>query len=190
MGKWKSHKTYPDIWYLHTALDYDPATGHFWWRHRPDMPKCWNNKHAGKRAGTVRTSTHYTANGVKCPDRKYVAIALGGHAYQAGWFALALSYGHYPEHELDYVSGDGTDNRLRNLREATTGQNRSKRGRIQGRTLPIGVHLRPSGRFAAMIKVAGEIKHLGVFDTPGPASKAYAAAARKQNGVFASKEVL
>lgn len=170
---WKARRARPGIWYLHIALKYDPHTGHFWWRHRPDMPKCWNNRYVGTRAGRLAGTT-------------YPNIKIGNSRLQASWVAIALSTGHYPKHEVDYIDGDGMNLRLCNLREATHGQNVTKRGKTNRGNLPVGVT--PKGdRFHARLRVAGKEMYLGLFDTAAAAGEAYAAAALEHSGVFASR---
>jgi hypothetical protein len=190
MAEWKKYKSYPDVCYLHTALIYDPDTGHFWWRHRPDMPKCWNARWPGKRAGNHKVSrAGANPRFNKLLDRSYIYISLQYSLFQAGRLAFAMSHGRYPYPLLDYKNGNGMDNRLCNLGEATHRQNTTKRGKMNGGPLPVGVCARPAtGKFEVNMRVAGVSRFLGSYDTPEAAGKVYAAATLKHNGVFASRQ--
>lgn len=54
----------------------------------------------------------------------YLRIMMDGYtdyAHRIAWFHF---YGEWPEYEIDHRDGDGTNNRISNLREATPTQNR------------------------------------------------------------------
>jgi hypothetical protein len=71
------------------------------------------------------TSRHVNAGdvaGYVCP-RGYRYISVGGKKQSAHRLAWFLSYGVWPEDQVDHINGDKTDNRLVNLRSATKAQN-------------------------------------------------------------------
>lgn len=87
----------------------------------------------------------------------------------------------------DHKNLDGLDNRRRNLRPATRGQNNMNRGkRADNKSGYKGVHLCvQTGKWRAEIS-ANKIKHkLGRFDTPIEAALAYDEAALTLHGEFA-----
>lgn len=97
--------------FLRSALDYDPLTGVFRWRQRPNRSRSWNTRFAGKPAGAP------------CGPHGSVQIRLNRRCYLGHRLAWLHAYGAWPRDEVDHVNGDPGDNRLANLREATHGEN-------------------------------------------------------------------
>lgn len=97
-----------------------------------------------------------------------------------------LGMEHEDEREGDHENMRTLDNRVENLRIATTPQNRQnslqqaqrKRGTLKGASF-----LR--GKWIAQIKVLGKKMYLGTYDTEEDAHAAYRAAAEKYHGAFA-----
>lgn len=94
-----------DVARLRELFRYDPATGIVVRR---------TTKNAGKPAGTLFSTGHLQV----CVDGKVVGV------HRIAW---ALHYGEYPSLEIDHVNGDGADNRICNLRLATSSQNNQNR---------------------------------------------------------------
>jgi HNH endonuclease len=100
-----------DIATLNSMLRYDAETGVLYWKERsPDMfknPKsaaAWNAKYANKPA----------INGI---HNGYRYGSLFGRATEAHRIAWALHHGKWPEHHIDHINGDRSDNRIVNLRD-------------------------------------------------------------------------
>jgi hypothetical protein len=89
---------------------------------------------------------------------------------------------------VDHVNRDGLDNRRSNLRLATHAQNMRNRKRQSNNTS--GYHgvtyWKHCGRYAALIRVDGKRRHIGLFATAEEAALAYDEAARSAHGEFAS----
>lgn len=87
----------------------------------------------------------------------------------------------------DHRNMNTLDNRRANLRVATYSQNRCNTpARADNKVGLKGVSLvRHSGRWRAVIGVDGRQMHLGVFDSPEEAARAYDAAASRLYGEFA-----
>ncbi len=88
--------------------------------------------------------------------------------------------------EVDHRSGDGLDNRRKNLRFATPTQNRCNQKRRKNNSSGFkGVYRTPSGkRWTAQIGIRGKRIHIGCFDTPIAAHEAYKKAAEEYHAEF------
>jgi hypothetical protein len=88
---------------------------------------------------------------------------------------------------FNVVNGDRANDRLANLRLATSSQNAANKKKHSNNTSGFkGVHLRKgTSRWAAAIRVGQKRIHLGFFSTPEQAHAAYAAAAKEHFGEFA-----
>lgn len=154
------------------AYDYDPESGAFWHRCKR------TGRRTGRRAGGV--SNH-----------GYVAIWLGSRLYLAHRVAWFVTFGRWPESQIDHINMSRTDNRLSNLREAQPRQQAmNRRTRTDSSSGLKGVCLRDGHekrrkKYAARIKVGGKTIVVGNYETPDEAAIAYAEAARKYFGEFA-----
>ena len=95
-----------EIEFLKEHFSYDPETG-FFIRIKTRMSKC-----VGKPAGSLIKQSGY-----------YV-LSIGNKRYQSHRVAWAITYGKWPDGDIDHINRVRTDNRLSNLRECTRGQNR------------------------------------------------------------------
>lgn len=82
---------------------------------------------------------------------------------------------------MNKINGDKMDNRICNLRDVETAINcqnrRQARAGNKSGVLGASWHRR-FGKWAAQIRVAGKSKHIGYFDTPEEAGRAYLEAKR------------
>lgn len=168
--------------FLKSILHYNPATGVFTWRKRPRehfatarIYNSWNMKHAGKIAGGLTAKS------------KYWGLRINSKLYLAHRLAWRYVTGVWPEHELDHINCNRTDNRMANLREATHSENVKNTPMRKTNTSGYkGVTWhKHTGKWAAQIKVNSKHIHLGIFDTPEEAHAAYCEAAKKYHGLFA-----
>jgi hypothetical protein len=86
---------------------------------------------------------------------------------------------------VDHINGDGLDNRLANLRIASTAENTKNTHRRRGPSGFIGVRILPNGTFNARIMEDGVLVHLAVSSTAEGAARIRDAAAIRVYGKFA-----
>lgn len=87
----------------------------------------------------------------------------------------------------DHIDGNGLNNTRPNLRLATNSQNLVNRGKsIRNKSGYKGVSLQ-DGRWRARIRLNGNMKHIGYFDTKEQAYEAYCQAVDKYHGEYGNK---
>lgn len=86
---------------------------------------------------------------------------------------------------IDHIDGDGLNNRWNNLRFATNRQNSFNAYRPLSQSGYIGVKQQTSGRWFARAQKDGKQCHLGTYDTPEEAARAYDAFILADRGEFA-----
>ena len=167
---------------LRKLLSYNPNTGGLFWRERPSScfpneraAKSWNTRYANKEAFTARNNYGYAVGNVN-----YVSCL----ASRVAW---AITHGHWPSNDIDHINGDRSDNRLRNLREATRSENLCNKGQQRNNTSgQKGVWWNKSAnRWEASIGKGGRVRYLGRFSSLSEAKSAYVDAATKIHGEFA-----
>lgn len=173
--------------YVNTILNYCPHTGVFTWRARtPDMfeaknisakARCnwWNKMYAGKQAGTVNRDGHVKINLNNGQIFGYYA------AHRLAWL---VTYGKFPEKDIDHKNGNPADNRIDNLREATVAQNQHNKKALARNKLGVkGVRFQDN-RYLVTICYGKKSKHLGCYKTLEEAKDVYERAACELHGEF------
>jgi len=163
---------YLDQKILQAILHYDPATGIFVWRIRPDCPKTWNTRYAGKVAGyDWKASTNVTYRCIRIFDWPFLGHRL----------AYLYMTGEWPQETVDHRDLDGLNNAWDNLRPATKSPAPcTNTSGLKGVSRQSGTR-----RYRATIRVDGRQQWLGSFSTKEEAAAAYAAAAKAKSGEFA-----
>lgn len=152
---------------LLTLVTYDPLTGKFYAR--------------------VRRQGYRRAGDLGCVEPNgYRRIQVDGERYLAGRLAWFYVHGQWPESEIDHRDLDRDNNRIGNLRPATTSQNHANTGQPRGSQAPLkGAHWnRFRDHWQSYIKIDGRSVYLGRFQTADAAHRAYAAAASRLRGEF------
>lgn len=159
--------------FVRSVLDYNPQTGIFVWRFRPEYPPKWNTRFAGKVAG--------------CVVGGYLMISLGRHdKYLSHRLAWLHFYGEWPENYIDHINRVRHDNRIANLRLATPSENRCNAGMSKKNTSGyIGVTFLPA-RWQASIFVKGKRVWHGTFNTAEEGHAARQARIAEIHGEFAN----
>jgi hypothetical protein len=147
-----------------TYLSYDKETGLFRWKKGSGC-----NAKVGQPAG-------------KASDG-YVVIGLKGKDYRAHRVAWLLTYGKWPDDQIDHINGYRSDNRIENLREVSNRTNGQNQKRHREGALPGVIHTTHRGKPAihAEIKFNGGSWHLGTFSNEESAHEAYKEAVERVN---------
>jgi hypothetical protein len=142
---------------LKTKLEYNSNTGNFHWL----KSNFWKIK-PGDIAGTVS-------------NKGYHYIRFGDTSIFSHRLAWLFSYGCFPDGVLDHINNNRLDNRLVNLRQATTSQNNMNKPVQANNLLQVkGVYFnKKRSKFCATAKLNGKHKHLGYFSNLEKASEAY-----------------
>lgn len=148
-----------------TLLRYDPDTGVLYRRIRTAQ-----RHRAGDRADVVVTGGNL---------RGYRVVAVDSQKFLAHRLAWLMTYGAWPSGDIDHRNGDKGDNRIANLRDVVRRVNLENRRKPRADNVSgyLGVHAH-QGRWRARIQVRGKGVHVGMFDDPESAHRAYVAAKR------------
>ena len=116
----------------------------------------------------------------------YFLIGLFGKLYYAHRLAWLYVHGVWPKEQIDHINRDKIDNRLVNLREASSAQNRNNIGiRSSNKSGFKGVSYdKRAGAWRALIGIDGKQKHLGYYPAQESASAAYESAAKTIHAEF------
>jgi len=107
-----------------SILKYEPETGYFFWKPRPiemflataHHTQWWNFSRWNTNYAEQRTFTLPHTEG-------YVRGKINGRYYLAHRMAWFLTYGVWPENDIDHFNGVRNDNRLKNLFAKTRSEN-------------------------------------------------------------------
>jgi hypothetical protein len=146
-------------------LAYDPQTGLF--THKVNGHK----RKAGAVTGRLDT-------------KGYVRIRLLGYEFKAHRLAWLLTYGVWPNAEIDHINGCPSDNRILNIRDVSVAENGwNRKGAMKNSgTGVLGVHA-VKGKFHAQIGANKQHHSLGFFDTLEEAEEAYTEAKKQLHTV-------
>lgn len=179
--RWKTLEL-PSKDYLHQVFRYEPETGKLF--RRTDRPR----EHYKNEAGYNRFLKCYSGKeagakkyGKKTGDPLHVYVRLDEDRHMAHRIIWVMFYGEIPTDKMiDHINGDPFDNRIENLRLASSYQNQwnaktQYRRKLDG--LPKGVHMVQSRklgiRYVAKTRFRGVDVTIGRFSTPEEASEAY-----------------
>ena len=143
-----------------SKLSYETSTGIFTWV---------QNGTRGIKKGDVA--------GTKTQDG-YIMLSIKGEKMLGHRVAWLFAYGEFPQGNLDHINRNKSDNRIANLRKATSAQNAQNRSKNSRSTSGVTWHKRDK-KWQAAITVNGKVIHLGYFAEPENGYLAYQAASIK-----------
>ena len=124
--------------------------------------------------------------------RGYRQIRIDGKLCYAHRLIYIYHHRHDVFDEIDHIDGDPRNNRIENLRKATSSQNRmnARKKKANGGKDPSsnfkGVHWnKGEKKWVSQITIDKKTKHLGLFISEIEAARSYNKAALEQNGEFA-----
>ncbi len=159
--------------FVRSILLYDPLTGIFTWKHRPEYPQNWNTRYVGKKAGRISAG--------------YIGISIAKKRYKASRLAWLYMTGQWPVDEVDHKDLNRSNDKWDNLRAATSSQNKKNLGMRSDNTSGIkGVSWDKSrSKWLAMAMKDGRQINLGRYDRRDDAITAYKKHAEENYGEYA-----
>lgn len=154
----------PDQATILRYIRYEPDTGKLFWlerdnAHARSVFETYANVHFN-RACAGREIKSSVGNG------GYLRVRFLNRTYQAHRLIWCLFHGEWPSLEVDHINRVPSDNRIENLRLATSEEN-SRNNSLSKRnsTGATGVYRTKSNRWLASIYIGGSSRRLGIFDT-------------------------
>ena len=166
---------------LRQLIAYDPDSGSLTWLHRDSTWFCASATRSAEHVCRLWNARYAGAPALNYPRGGYLVglvLSVPVRAHRVAW---AIHHGRWPRDRIDHIDGDGTNNRLENMREVSAAENaRNAAPHKKASCLPPGVkeYQRKQGRlrFQARICVAGRSRSLGYFASAEDAHAAYRAA--------------
>ncbi len=163
----------PSKKYLRQCFSYERSTGKLFWKRRPRSHfsrtidwKGWNTNFAGREIDS-KTNGRY----------QHIRLKLNDTIYFAHRIIWKIQTGKEPPPIIDHKDRNGSNNKWKNLRKATVGQNRTNNGFTRG------FYFR-KGKWEAYIKYNKKNHHLGRFTSELAALLARRKAAAVHHGEF------
>ena len=125
-----------------------------------------------------------------CYNVGYRQGSLKGKTYPEHRLIWLYHHGTWPKNHIDHINGIKDDNRIENLREATSVQNQWNTGSYGGRSKYKGVNYqKDKNRWRARYKDHGQRFHIGYYATEIEAAIAYDKAVEHLHGGYQVKNV-
>lgn len=157
---------------LKKILSYSKDTGEFTWIQKANK---FSNVGVGSVADRVSGS--------------YKVISINRKAYKSHRLVWLYFYGHFPDEMIDHIDCDSLNNRVENLRLATSSNNNWNRTlNSNTKTGVKGVRIHQNGNYEARIMCNKISYYLGVFDSLKDAEQAVRAKRLELHGEYTRDE--
>jgi hypothetical protein len=155
---------------LKHLFDYDKETGNLIWK----KTRANGKVKKGDIAGTI-------------DSKGYIRLDVNYKKYKAHRLVFLMHKGYLPK-TIDHINGNPSDNRIENLRAATTSQNQYNRKLSSNNTSGFkGVSWDKTQKiWKGYIYLDGQRIHLGVYKTPEEANEVVRKAREELHGEFAN----
>jgi hypothetical protein len=161
--------------YIRSIVSYDQETGEVLWT--------WSDDPSDPTAPRHEVPAHFQGK----DGRQFILVM--GYPIPVQYVAWIYMTGEWPIKTVDHKDCDPSNNRWKNLREATRSQqlyNTRKRRILIAASKIKGVWFdKARGKWSSQICIDGKRYHLGRFDREEDAAKAYRGAALRLHGDFA-----
>jgi hypothetical protein len=120
-------------------------------------------------------------------DGEYVVVRVNKRLYYAHRLAWLLSFGSWPNSQIDHKDHNRSNNRLSNLRLASASENQANRPRPTNNTTGVKgvIWDARKNKFVAQLREGSKHIHVGYFDKIAEAKKAVEQARTKLHREFA-----
>ncbi len=150
---------------LRNLIEYVPDSGGITWKVSTSK-----RLKPGSRAGYIRGP--------------YYTVQILGQRYYSHTVVWALCKGYWAKGMIDHINGNGYDNRIGNLREATPSQNQYNRPSSRGYSRT------RVGHFHTSITIDKRRVSLGTYRTAKEARAVYLEACKQLHGEFAQRKIV
>jgi hypothetical protein len=154
------------IEFLRECFEY--RDGVLYWRERPahhfKRPAdhlTFLKKSAGKPAGRSEPK------GYLCVKMRIDGHPICPSVHRIVW---AMHHGKWPEHTIDHIDRNKSNNRIENLRDVTMSENLMNRGHANSTGIS-GVH-RNHDKYSSQLRIGDRYVHLGTFENTDDAHRA------------------
>lgn len=136
---------------LKEIIKYDPNTGIFTW-----VGATGRRCRVGEMAGTIKTT-----------EKNRIIICINKKLYKAHRLAYFYMTGKWPEHEIDHIDHNMSNNKWDNLRPVSRSQNFRNLPKPKTNSSGItGVHFnKRTNRWVSYVGIYNKRIHLGTFGT-------------------------
>jgi len=143
-------------------LDYDQHTGEFTWKARErhwfkseGSFKRWNNRFAGRFAGTI-------SKGMR--GYQHLSIGVLGKLHKAHRLAFIYMGEALPD-QVDHLNRDSLDNSWENLSASSARENMKNKSMFSNNTSGVTgvIWHKARDKWMARVNLGGRLKHLGLF---------------------------
>ena len=160
------------------SMDLDAATARALFTYNPDTGVV---SRRSSRGGMFAGTPVGTDNG-----HGYLSVLVNRRRYLVHRLAWLISYGEFPAEQIDHINCVRDDNRLCNLRAATSTENhvnapRTKRNKNGYKGISF---IARDGKWMARTSKNRQFIYLGTYDTQEEAHAAYVAGAARTHGDF------